>query len=188
MRPAGDGTSSTARIGAAMIVAMLIVSAPLASAVEIIPSAGITRAVDSDDNTTRAFGGLGLRGHVVPWLSAEIGAYYRHEDRLDGALTIRQWPITASLWLNPVPIVYVGAGVGWYSMTFDYDDSLPISDETVNGPGVHFGGGLLIPLASRVGIDVNGRYVFLGEIDQKISSEKLDPDFWTATVGLAIKL
>jgi hypothetical protein len=177
-----------ARIGAGMILAMLVVSAPLASAVEIIPSVGITGAVDSDDNSTKAFGGLALRGQVLPFVSAEIGAMYRQEERLNGALAIRQWPITASLWLNPVPIVYVGGGAGWYSMTFDYDDSLPLSDETVDGPGVHLGGGVRLPLLPRLGLDVNGRYVFLGEFDQKISTERLDPDFWTASVGLALKL
>jgi len=43
-----------------------------------------------------------------------------------------------------------------------------------------------MPLASHVKLDLSGRYVFLDEIDQKISTKNLDPDFWTTSLGLAI--
>jgi hypothetical protein len=49
------------------------------------------------------------------------------------------------------------------------------------------GGGLRVPLVPRVGLDLNGRYVFLGDIDQKLSTERMDPDFWTTSLGLAIR-
>ena len=30
------------------------------------------------------------------------------------------WPITASLWFTPIPMLYAGGGVGWYQVTLNY--------------------------------------------------------------------
>jgi hypothetical protein len=176
-----------ALIGAALFLVMLLIGVQLARATEVIPSVGITRSVNTDDNTAKISGGLALRSELAPFLTGEIGASYRNEDRFGGDLHIKQWPITASLWLKPVPMFYVGGGAGWYHTTLDYDESLALSDETKQKFGVHLGGGMRVPLAPMVGLDLNGRYVFLDDLDQKLSTEKLDPDFWTTSVGLAIK-
>src|ERR1051326_5484532 len=87
-----------ALIGAALFMAMLLLGVQLARATEIIPSVGITRAVNTDDNSTKISGGLAVRGNLAPFLMAEIGASYRSEERFGGDLHIRQWPITTSLW------------------------------------------------------------------------------------------
>jgi opacity protein-like surface antigen len=175
------------RIGVALLLAMLVVGVQIARGAEIIPSFGTTRAVHTDDNTSKFSGGLALRGNLTPFLAAEIGGSYRSEERLDGNLRVTQWPITASLWLKPVSMLYVGGGGGWYQTSLAYDKSLALTDETRQQFGVHLGGGVLVPLASHVKLDLNGRYVFLDEIDQKVSTKKLDPDFWTTSLGLAIK-
>jgi opacity protein-like surface antigen len=188
----GPGTETLsllerALISAGLFLVMLLIGVQLARAAEIIPSVGITRPVNSDDNTSKISGGLALRGDLVPFLMAEIGASYRSEDRFGGNLHVRQWPITASLWLKPVPMLYAGGGAGWYQTTLHYAESLQLSDETKQKFGVHLGGGMRLPLAPMVGLDLNGRYVFLDNVDQKLTTEKFDPDFWTTSLGLAIK-
>jgi hypothetical protein len=174
-------------IGTALLLAMLLMTVQLARAVEIIPSVGATRAVHTDDNTTQFSGGLALRGDMGSLFAVEIGASYRSEDRLDGDLKVTQWPITASLWLKPASMLYVGGGAGWYQTSLAYESSLGFEDETRQQFGVHLGGGVRVPLMSRVKLDLGGRYVFLDEIDQKISTKKLDPDSWTTSLGLAIR-
>lgn len=176
-----------AMIGALIFIAMVLVGVQFTHAGEIVPSVGITRSVDSDNDEAKISGGLALRGNLGPFFMTEVGAMYRSEERFDGALKIRQWPITGSLWVTPIPAVYAGGGVGWYQTTFDYDSTLPVSDETTQEFGVHLGGGLKVPLAPMVGLDLNGRYVFLGDVDNKISTQRIDPDFWTTSLGLAIK-
>jgi hypothetical protein len=175
-----------ALIGAGLFLAMLLVGVQLARAGEIIPSLGITRAVHTDDNSAKLSGGLAFRGNMTPFLMAEIGASYRSED-VAGGLSVRQWPITGSLWLKPLPALYLGGGAGWYQTTLHYDDDLGLDDDTSQEFGVHLGGGLRVPIAPALGLDLNGRYVFLEDVDQKLSTEKFDPDFWTTQLGLAIK-
>src|SRR5205814_10220043 len=53
------------------------------------------------------------RGTAVPSvLDLEVKGQYRQEERFNGALKERMWPITASAWLTPLRVVYAGAGVG----------------------------------------------------------------------------
>src|SRR5437867_1906751 len=65
---------------------------------EIIPSVGLTRAVNGGDKV-ETFGGLALRGTLVPMIKTEVGVAYRSESRFDNQLKVKTWPITASLWL-----------------------------------------------------------------------------------------
>jgi hypothetical protein len=169
-----------------LLLTMLLIGVQLARATEIIPSVGITRAVGTEDNTSKISGGLAVRGDLASFLMAEIGASYRSDERFGGDLRIRQWPITGSLWLKPMSMLYAGGGVGWYHTTFKYDESLALADETQQQFGVHLGGGLRVPLAPMASFDLSGRYVFLEDVDQKLSTERFDPDFWTTSLGLAI--
>lgn len=184
---AGLSLLDRALIGSALFLAMLLVGVQLARAAEVIPSVGITRAVDTDDNSSKISGGLALRGDLAPFLMAEIGASYRSEERFDGDLKIRQWPITGSLWLKPLPMLYAGGGAGWYQTTLEYEESLAIENETEQQFGVHLGAGLRVPLLPMAGLDLSGRYVFLEDVDQKLSTERFDPDFWTTSLGLSIR-
>ena len=52
---------------------------------------------------------------------------------------------------------------------------------------MHLGGGLQVPLGPSVGVDLSGRYVFLDDVSQKLSTENFDPDFWSTSLGLAFK-
>jgi hypothetical protein len=176
-----------ALIGAGIILAMLLLSVQLAKATEIVPSIGITRPVHSEDDEAKLFGGLALRSDLMPMLKTEIGVAYRQEDHFEGALEVKQWPLTASLWVAPIPAFYAGGGVGWYHTTYDYENDALFGDETRQQFGVHLGGGLVVPFSSAVGLDLNGRYVFMDDVEQKISTDRLDPDFWMTSVGISFR-
>src|SRR5690349_17096718 len=100
-------------LGLLLAAAMGVVAVRSARPAEILPAVGLTRSVDGGDEV-KGFGSLSLRGSIFPVLKDEIGVAYRSESRLDGQLRVRTWPVTASLWFQPVPALYAGGGVGWY--------------------------------------------------------------------------
>jgi len=165
---------------------LLIVAQPKAArAFEIVPSVGITRSVESDEVTKQV--GLGLRSTIIPHLlKSEIGGSYRSEKRNAGAVEAKMWPVTASLWLTPIPVLYAGAGVGWYHTTLEYRPSLGLTDQTKQNFGVHLGGGMKMPLAPGVALDFSGRYVFLQDQESRLVPQKFNPDYWTLSAGLAL--
>jgi hypothetical protein len=195
-QPANIGLGMRKRLMLAFLVwVLLIVSgivyhgARVAHGAEVIPSVGFTRLVDGDDEAAIS-GGLAFRGALLaPILQGELGVSYRSESRFSDQLKVRMWPVTASAWLFPVPTLYAGAGVGYYNVTFDYDeDTLGqiFDDETTQEFGVHVGGGVRLPMAPRAALDLNGRYVMLRDQEDRLVPENFDPDFWTASIGLAI--
>ena len=173
-------------VALAAALAALALPAGTSTAAEFVPSIGITKPVDGG-NGTKLLTGLALRDHLAPLLKGEIGVAYRSESRYDDQLTVRSWPVTASLYLTPVPALYGGAGVGWYQTTFDYADNSPLlRDETKQLFGVHVGGGMQVPVAVAA-LDLNGRYVMLRDQESRLVPEQFDPDFWTLSLGLALK-
>jgi len=116
---------------------------------------------------------------------------YRQDKRdaggLSNGLKVQQWPITASLWLAPTPNIYLGGGGGWYQTTYNYSDALPFSDKTKSDFGAHLGGGIVVPLAPALGIDVNGRYVFMNKAAGDLPDGHFNPNFWSTTAGLAFR-
>jgi hypothetical protein len=177
-------TLDRALIAAALLMALVLLGVQAAHAAEIIPSIGVTKAVHDGDLKT--FGGLALRSGLVPMVSTEIGVGYRTESRNNDDLTVKMVPITASLWVSPFPTLYAGGGVGLYHTTLDYAASVPFEDQTTNKFGYHLGGGFRIPLA-LVALDFNGRYIFLDKQKSELPPNTFDPDFWSASAGLAIK-
>jgi opacity protein-like surface antigen len=170
----------------ALLVALGIAFAPvLSSAAEIVPSYGITKSKDSDE--VHGMAQLGLRGNLIPEvLQVEVAGGYRTDSRDNGQLDVRQWPITTSLYLTPIHMLYVGAGVGWYHTTYDYE-SEAIADETTQDFGVHVGGGVKVPVASHAALDLGGRWVQLQDQESHLVPEKFNPSFWTLSAGLALK-
>lgn len=174
--------------GALVLATLTTMSASTVRAFEIIPSVGITKSTDTNASDAQGSGGLAVRFPVLPFLKLEGGISYRHDSFADGDVTARQWPMTASAWLAPFPMVYAGGGFGWYRTTLDYRDSLPFEDETTLQTGVHLGGGVNVPIAPRLGLDLSGRYVFMQKGNESAQvPTTFDPDFWTTTLGLAIK-
>jgi hypothetical protein len=173
-------------VAAILPLLVLLLRVEASPAGELIPSLGWANPVE-DDAETKVFPGIAVRGNLLPLLKSEVGIAYRSESRFDDQLDVRMIPLTASLYVAPAPMLYAGGGVGWYYTTLDYDSSLPFEDETSQEFGVHVGGGMEVPLGPNVGVDLNGRYVMMRELDNRLVPEDFDPDFWMTTLGLAIK-
>ena len=77
--------------------------------------------------------------------------------------------------------------MGWYHTTLDYSDALPFENETSQEFGVHVGGGVQVPITPGAGLDLNGRYVFMRDQESQLIPSEFNPDFWTTSLGLAIK-
>jgi len=167
-----------------LLGAAILFGAKPSHAAEIVPSFGLSRATDADE--TKSNVGLALRGNLAgPVLQTEIGVNYRSDTYFNGALKTKTVPVMASLLIRPIPTVHADAGVGWYHTKYDYQ--APISDETKQKFGVHVGGGLEVPLAPTAAFDLTGRYVFMKDQESKIVPETFNPDFWTMSLGLALK-
>lgn len=184
---AGRPTAGRALLASlAMTAALPLLLPGPARAAELIPSVGLTRSVDSDETKSQI--GLALRGSVLPGLlQSELGVGYRKDEYGGGALEVRQIPVTASLLLTPIPTLHGDAGVGWYNTKLDYQDPL-LQDETTQKFGVHVGGGIKIPLAPMAAVDMTGRYVFLQKQESRLVPSTFDPNYWTLSLGLALRL
>jgi hypothetical protein len=172
-----------AAIGVLVFLLLLLAGLRTAHAVEIIPSIGVSKMSDADEQ--KMFVAVGLRQSLLPRISTELNVGYRKEAE-QGAFEMSTIPVTVSLWASPVPMLYAGAGAGAYFQAFRYDDSLLIPDESKTQFGAHVGGGFRMPIAPIAKIDLHARYVFLQEESTSLSTAKFDPSFWTASAGLAI--
>ncbi len=171
-----------------MIVAFILIASFVhAQGIGIGPILGIHKAADADDS--QLMGGAALRLKLSSSLGFEGSIQYRQEKYADDAVTVRSWPVMASVLIYPLPILYGVVGAGWYNTTFDYDiPGLTLDNETSQEFGFHFGGGLELDLGSATLIgDV--RYVFLNyEFDSFPNSEDLSSDFFLITVGILFGL
>jgi hypothetical protein len=174
-------------IGILVLLAALLAGIQAARAAEIVPSVGLTRATNGDGDV-KMFAGLAVRGSVLPLVKSEIMIAYRNDPYFSGDLNVRMWPITASLWVSPLPTFYVGGGVGFYHTTYDYATTLPFQDDTHEQFGTHLGGGLNIPLLPAVAsLDLNARYVRLDDKATPISSLAVKQSFVSTSLGVALK-
>lgn len=180
-------TGARSALATLLVAVLLMAFTGTSQATQIIPSIGFTKATDANAADGAFSGGLALRVPLLPILSLEGGINYRQESFSGDDLTVRMWPVTASLWLTPMPLLYGGGGLGWYRTTYDYREALPFDDVTSMQMGVHLGGGLQIPVAPAMGLDLHGRYVFMQQDDTVTFPTEFDPDFWNLSLGLAIK-
>ena len=192
------GVSGRLMIGAAVFVTLLIAGISVAQAQEpetvyddrpsvvneLIQSVGLSRAVEGDATVT-PYAQLALRTSWTSFFKTELGVAYRQDEYNGGDFKVRQWPITGSLWLAPVPALYLGGGVGWYNSSVDYSDEIGYDDFTTQDFGVHVGGGFTAPLGSNLGLDLSAKYVFLEEQDR--NDLAFDPSHWVTSAGLAIR-
>ena len=173
-------------VASSMAMAAALAMPPSSRAGEIVPSIGLSRSVDSDQ--TKSNLGLAIRGNLAgPMVQAELGASYRSEKRFNDDLTVKMIPVTASILVRPIPMLHADAGAGWYHTKYEYSAPLLLADETKQEFGVHLGGGLQVPLMPRAALDLTGRYVFMRDQESKLVPTKFNPDFWTMSLGLALK-
>ncbi len=178
-----------ARVALSLLLAAiaLLLSVRVAHSADIMPFVGVTRDVRGE-NDVRFLGGLALQGDVLPFLKDEVRVSYRSQTESGDLVRTKMWPVTASLWLTPIPTVYGGAGVGWYNVTYDYA-ATPLNpnstSQTKQQFGVHVGGGFRVPLTSAMAVDLGGRYVMMRDQQSRLVPRHFNPDFWVADLGLA---
>ena len=171
---------------AALLLSGLAMAPAVVQAAEIIPSLGMTKAPDSEE--TNISYGLAVRAPILPMLSAEIGLGYRKDKFQGGDIESTQWPVTGSAWLNVMPLVYVGGGVGWYNTTLHYPNTPILANYTSQKFGVHLGGGLSVPVLPGIAsADLNARYVYLGDQESDLPPNSFKADYWTTSLGVAFK-
>ncbi len=173
-----------AALAALVLLVALAAGVAVARAAEIVPALGIQHPRGSGDS--KLYGSLALRGNLLPALQSEIAVAYRNESQPADQVQVKRWPVTASLWLRPVPALYAGGGVGWYHTTLNYAASTLIPDQTQEQFGVHVGGGLQVPVSPAASIDLGGRYVMLRNQSDRLVPQHFNPDFWITSLGLAI--
>jgi opacity protein-like surface antigen len=174
-------------IGGLFLLVLLLIGLQVAHAGEVIPSIGVTRSVDNPNSDAQVFGGLAFRGQIAPMLKSEIGVAYRSQEMNSGDLKVHMWPVTASVWVTPIPTIYAGGGVGWYHTTLEYAPALGLDQSTSQEFGVHLGGGVTVPITPMAAIDLNGRYIFMKDQASELPPNSFDPDFWSTSVGLAFR-
>lgn len=177
-----------ALIGGIVLLVLVFLGAEMAHSAEVMPSVGIARPTEGGDS--KLYTGLALRTSLAPFVQADLGVAYRKEQFSNNSGTATTWPVTASVWFAPIPFLYAGGGVGWYHTSFSYNGvplagTLAATDQSF---GTHVGGGLRMPLAPMVGLDLNGRYVNLQSSGGAGVPSNYDPKFWSVALGLGVKL
>jgi outer membrane protein with beta-barrel domain len=174
------------RVAILVIALSALAGTRAAHAIQIVPSIGLSQATDGDGEN-RSMVALAVRNGFLPRTQLEIQAGYRSETYsfAGQSFDLKTIPVTLSLWASPVPMLYAGGGIGAYMQAVEYGNNLyPASNQTQFG--AHLGGGLHFPLAPVVALDLQGRYVMLGEKSNELTTGKFDPSFWTVSAGLAI--
>ena len=156
------------------------------------PHLGIQKAKDAENASYLA--GATLRVKLAPIFGIEGDIGYRQEKYGSGALTIREWPATATALLYPLPVICGGVGGGWYNSTLDYSDDLNnagIDDDTATKFGWHLVVGIELPASPKFKVFGDVRYVFL---DRKLKNlpdaviQGDDANFYSINLGLLFRI
>ena len=168
----------------------LALAQPTLAQVGIGGRMGALHSNDADD--TNLYGGAQLRWRLGPILGLEGSIDYRREEFDHGAIEIRSYPVLVSALLYPIPLgplqPYAIGGVGWYFSRVEIKNGP--HDET-NRFGAHVGAGLDLPIAPRVVLNGDVRWIFYDVDSKKVREERLkdlNTDGWLATVGITFYL
>jgi opacity protein-like surface antigen len=179
---AQDGTAGSGTAG----------SSTTGSKVSIGPQLGIYKVRDVED--FNFIGGAAIRFKLAQAIGIEGSISYRSDDNSDGTVTAQSWPVMVTGLIYPFPSLYGAIGMGWYNTTFSFNPPAgysgdPVSDETSQDFGWHFGAGVEVPLASTVQLVGDIRYVFLDYSFENVpGTEGVNSDFYVITVGLLFGL
>ncbi len=92
----------------------------------------------------------------------------------------------------PIPIAYGLIGAGWYHSTIEYEfdglDQVVDEESTETDFGWHFGGGVEMPVGSKVKLTGDIRYVFLDYDFSAVPGEEVENNFYMINVGLLFGL
>ena len=174
------------------VIILLPLSVSSQTNVYLGPHLGIQKSPGAED--VNYLVGATLRAKFMPILGAEADIGYRQEKYGGGAVTVRNWPVTVTGLLYPLPVLYGGIGGGWYSTTFDYADAYNdagFDDETTQNFGWHLAAGLEVPASPRVKFFGDIRFVFLDHKFKELPEAVLDgvdSDFFSVNAGLLFSL
>ncbi|MFH1195266.1 MAG: outer membrane beta-barrel protein [bacterium] len=159
-----------------------------AQGISLGPQIGYYKTEGADEGSFMYGGAVRLK--LSSGFGLEGSINYRQEEFNNGTVTVKSYPVMASLMLYPLPIVYGVAGGGWYNVTVDYSGNLgSFEDETTSEFGWHAGAGAELPLGNAALLSGDIRYVFLQyQFDSLKQSVDLSSDFFVITVGLYFKL
>jgi hypothetical protein len=178
----------SSRVATVLVVVALssLTGLRAAHAVSIVPSIGISQTAQSGSKS-ETMPAVALRNSFLPKTSLELQVGYRSEtySYAGQSFEMRSIPVTMSLWASPVPMLYAGGGVGEYMQVVKYGNNL-FPDQKDSHFGAHLGGGFKMPLVPMAALDFQGRYVFLGEQTNQLTTGKINPSFWTLQAGVAI--
>ena len=173
------------------ILILLPVSARGQTSVYVGPHLGIQKSEGADANYLI---GATLRVKLMPVLGVEGDIGYRQEKYGSDVLTVRQYPVTVTGLIYPLPIIYGGIGAGWYNTTFDYAErynDLGIDDETTTEFGWHLAAGIELPASPKFRLFGDVRFVFLDYKFKDLPEAVLDgaeSNFYSINVGLLMRL
>jgi len=181
----GYRASLLSRVAILALALLAFAGTRTANALQIVPSIGISQSTDGGDNKTMV--AVALRNGLLPRTQAELQVGYRSEEfqYAGQSFEMKTVPVTLSLWAAPVPMLYANDGVGSYIQAMEYGNNIyPASNKTQFG--AHLGGGFRMPIAPMASLDLQGRYVMLGKQSNELTTGKIDPSFWSLSLGLAI--
>ncbi len=151
------------------------------------PRLGYYKSEDAEEG--ELFFGGGLRLKLGRRFGLEAAVDYRAEEYHQGRITIKNYPVQASVLVYPIRIAYGVAGMGWYNTKIDYNESLfsiriP-KDKMSQDVGWHFGGGVELPLGGMAALAADVRYVFIDyDFSDYPGSEDIESDFVAFTLTL----
>lgn len=173
-------------------LALLPLSVYSQSGAYLGPHLGIQKSPDAENSNYLV--GATLRLPLLPALGLEGDVGYRQEEYGPGAATVKDWPITVTGLLYPLPVLYGGIGGGWYNSTIDYSDTYNdagFDDETSRDFGWHLAAGIELPTSSNIKLFGDVRYVFLDREFEDLPGAVLDgakSDFYSINFGLLFGL
>jgi len=171
------------------ILILLPLSSRSQTSVYVGPHLGIQKSKSAEGANYLV--GATLRLKLLPVLGAEADIGYRQEKYGSGALTVKNWPVTVTGLLYPLPIIYGGIGAGWYNTTFHYADEYDIGDETTHESGWHLAAGIELPASPHIRLFGDIRYVFLDYKFKDLPGAVLDgaeSDFYSINFGVLLRL
>ncbi len=150
------------------------------------PRYTFVRNPDTDESSHMGGGFARLRSQYV----GLEGAVDYHQEDLPFGVDLKTWPISTSLLIYPIPVVYGLAGVAWYNTTIDYPEEAEflVDDETDSQLGYHFGVGVEFPISNKVRLTSDVRWLFVDYEFEEIpeSVGEVDNDLFTWNAGLVI--
>jgi opacity protein-like surface antigen len=174
------------------ILILLPLAANSQTNVYLGPHLGIQKSHDAQDANLLAGATLRLKLSSALGIEGDIG--YRQEKYASGAVTVKNWPVTVTGLIYPLPIIYGGIGAGWYNTTIDYAkiyNQAGFSDETTQKFGWHLAAGIELPASPNVRLFGDIRYVFIDYEFKNLPGAVLDgvkSDFYSINAGILFRL